>query len=257
MTHADGRMRDRLRCTTDKYAALYARWLVDPGKLLDIGKFQAGEHVIDLCGGTGIIAKEALARGAAEAYVVDLNAARALFGDGPLVTSLTGRAEEVDVLFWRFLERRRAFEARLPTLRRQRRTKLRDDVDLVVCRQAINYLDVGRAARATAHVLADGGRFVFNTFVRPKWSWKAYRFNGRSFFEASAFVGHRVFHLQASPTIGVDVSRFRWHTERELDSWLAPYFTVEKQRTTTSLYYLCTKRGIHGQGLPSTRIEVP
>ena len=52
------------RCTTDAYDALYARWLKNPGTLLDVVGYEPGQRVLDLCGGTGAISLECLRRGA-------------------------------------------------------------------------------------------------------------------------------------------------------------------------------------------------
>jgi len=247
----------KLDCTTDKYEQLYARWLVDPGKLLDLGDLKPGDRVIDLCGGTGIVAKEALRRGARSAYVVDLNPRRA-FEDSDDIRMLPpfwGRAEEVDELLLRHVEMLHDLPNidtgepigclnRVPGRIDQRTCRCVNytlDFDLVVCRQAIGYLDIRRTARAVARVLRPGGRFVFNAFKRPKFALKSYAHGGKRFFEASGFIGQTVLHVQASPSIGVDVTKFHWHREDDLDAALEPYFSVEKSSTEKSLYYVCTR----------------
>lgn len=230
-----------LDCTTEKYSELYARWLVEPGKLLDIAKLQPGERVIDLCGGTGVVAKMAIARGARTAFVVDLNPRlhRGVNSDDiRSVPPFHGRAEDVDKLLVQHIEMLHDLNPHHELCRCRRYSP---DFDLVVCRQAIGYLDIKKTALAVSNVLRDGGRFVFNTFVRPKWSFKSYKFGGRRFFEASARLDRDVFHVQASLGIGVDVTHFRWHTERELDVAFLPHFDIEKHRTDKTLYYVCTK----------------
>jgi len=230
-----------LDCTTEKYGELYARWLVDPGKLLDIAKLKPGERMIDLCGGTGVVAKEAVARGAQTAFVVDLNPRlhRAdSVDDIRCIPPFWGHAEDVDKLLTRHVEMLHDVSPHSELCRCRRYTP---DFDLVVCRQAIGYLDIKKTAVAVANVLRDGGRFVFNTFVRPRWSLKSYKFGGRRFFEASVYLDRDVFHLQASLDIGVDVTHFQWHTERDLDTAFLPHFDIEKHRTEKSLYYVCTK----------------
>ena len=207
----------KLNCTTDKYEDLYARWLVDPGKLLKLGGLQPGERVIDLCGGTGIVGKTARDWGASYVVVLDLNPHIRVQSDGQ-VQSRYGNAEEVD-----------EWIGGLP-------------FDLVVCRQAIGYLDIEKTARAVANKLGPGGRFVFNTFQKPKFALKSYRFDGTRFFEASGFFGRTVLHVQASPRIGFNVTKFRWHREDDLDRALRPYFEIVKSSTEKSLYYVCTKR---------------
>lgn len=239
----------RLDCTTEKYGALYARWLADPGKLLGIAELQPDERVIDLCGGTGIVAKEALRRGAKTAYVVDLNPRRAFADtdDARMLPPLWGRAEEVDQLLRKHVDMLHALP-RLDTGEphgclgaRCRCRHLTLDFDLVVCRQAIGYLDLAKTAYAVSNVLRPGGRFVFNAFRRPKFAFKHYKHNGKHFVEASGYVGRTVMHVQASPSIGVDVTTFRWHTEEDFERALRPYFNIEQVTSERSLYYVCTK----------------
>ena len=227
----------KLDCTTDKYEDLYARWLVDPGKLLKLGGLKSGDRVIDLCGGTGIVGQTALDWGASYVVVADLNPRIRRRSDGRL-QPVIARAESIDVSM-------RYVEDRLAELRGEPESdndELDKPFDLVVCRQAIGYLDVEKTARAVANVLRPGGWFVFNTFKQPKFALKSYLFDGRRFLEASGFFGRTVFHVQASPKIGVDVTRFRWHTEDHLDRALQPYFEISKSSTEKSLYYVCTKR---------------
>jgi len=244
-----------LACTRDDYAELYARWLIEPGKLLDLAELKSGERVIDLCGGTGIVAREAVRRGAASAFVVDLNprvddsTIDHSQTDYRLVPPFRGRAEEVDQLL----------AAHVETLHAIRSTSLLSDTrgcmgascrcrryspdfDLVVCRQAIGYLDLQQTARAVAKVLRPGGRFVFNCFQRPRWALKTYVHDGKRFIEASGYIGRTVMHVQAAPGIGIDVTKFRWHREIELDRALDHFFSmIKKVRSERSLYYVCTK----------------
>ena len=205
-----------LNCTTPKYEKLYARWLANPGDLLRRGALRQGERVLDLCGGTGILAREALRLGAGSATVLDLNPR--CTDDG--VTTVRGHAEDVGALL----------------------TLAGLTYDLVACRQAVGYLDLARVARGVQSVLSPRGRFVFNNFKRPKWSAKVYRFGGRSYLEASAYWGNRVWHLQGSPMLGADITRFRWWRDEEVIEALEPHFDVEVEETPKTLYYVCVPR---------------
>lgn len=243
----------KLDCTTDQYGPLYARWLVDPGKLLDLAGLRPGDRVIDLCGGTGIVAKEAVKRGAKSAFVVDLNPGRMYDGtpdDMRIIPPFWGRAEDVDELLQSHVEGLHGLPRDVGNLHvpggclgeRCRCHRYKPDFDLVVCRQAIGYLGIKQTARAVANILRPGGKFVFNAFKRPKFTLKSYTFNGKRFFEASGFLGRTVWHVQAAPSIGVDVTKFKWHTEDELDAALRPYFEIARSSTEKSLYFVCTKR---------------
>jgi SAM-dependent methyltransferase len=244
-----------LDCTTPKYRELYARWLTDPGKLLDLGNMRPNDRVIDLCGGTGLVAREAVRRGAMLAIVVDLDPSRA-FKDQPddarLLPPIWGNAEDVDVLLdnhidglhdvvhqWDVLQGK----ATEPSCRAGCRCKrIRPGTfDLVVCRQAINYLDLEKVSYAVHKVLRPGGRFVFNTFGKPRWTARTYRHDGRRFFEAAGYLGDHVVHVQAGLGIGLDVTKFRWHKPEEIKAAMGRYFLVKEIVQKNSSYYLCTK----------------
>jgi len=207
-----------LNCTTPKYDELYATWLAEPAKLLDLAGFKAGDRVLDLCGGTGVVSRAALDRGALDVTLLDL-APRAghLRHLWPIFQEREGRAEAANRL--------------LP----------HDYFDLVVCRQAIGYLDVKRTAQAVHAVLRSGGRFVFNTFGHPRWRLKTYQFNGTRYVEASGYLDRTVMHVQAGLGIGFDITKFRWHRERDLREALTGLFTFNEIHEGRSLYYVCTK----------------
>lgn len=207
-----------LDCTTPKYDQLYARWLVDAEKLLDLAEVQRGDRVLDLCGGSGIVAKAAVERGA-DVVLLDL-APRC--ESGPHLRTVTGPAEAADLLLAVFLRDTAPF-------------------DVVVCRQAIGYLDMNHMPGVVAGLLEPGGRFVFNNFARPRWRVQFYRHEGARFFEASACVGQRVAHVQARWPVGIDVTAFRWHKHENLVPKLMPYFHVARIDRGRSLYYYCTR----------------
>ena len=199
-----------LDCTTEKYDDLYDRWLDKPGSLLDWASYAPTKHrLLDLCGGTGAVSKAALERGAEKVWLLDLNPRV----KDPRIETLQGRVEDLhggkfDPLGYYEddpLDRRG-----LPSW------------NLVVCRQAIGYLDLPRVAASLASVVAPGGYFVFNTFSKPKWSWTSYRRTSsewtRRYIEASGYLGRTVFHFQArlGGGGGFDVSSFRWHTNEEI-----------------------------------------
>jgi SAM-dependent methyltransferase len=182
----------RLACTTETYEVLYAKWLEKPGELLDFAHFDVGgDYLLDLCGGTGAVAKEAIRRGQEVAWLLDLNPRC----DDEHVICVRGRAEEAISAFGAL--------------------RYTPKFNLVACRQAIGYLDLAQTFAAVERLLKPGGRFVLNAFRRPKWSLKTYRHGGVRYVEASGFLGRRVLHLQAMRG-DYDVSMFRWHTREEI-----------------------------------------
>lgn len=207
-----------LSCTTDRYDILYARWLENPGALLDWGSFDPGKHrLLDLCGGTGAVSLEALRRGAKTVWLYDLNPRAP---KDQRIISVRGQAEHLD---WNSLT-------------------IGCSWDFVVCRQAIGYLDLDATSRALGASVERGGVFVCNAFVRPKWAVRRYEFGGRRYLEASGFFGRRVFHLQAMRT-GFDITAFRWYSGGEIVDAFSPWFSVGKiDQTSTSMRFLFRRR---------------
>lgn len=210
-----------LDCTTNNYETLYARWLEKPGSLLDWAEYRPEQRLLDLCGGTGAVSKEALARGAPEVWLADLNPRV----DDPRIQTIRTPAEQLGIYY----------DPRLPEFTPRAQLPA---WDLIVCRQALGYLDLPRLASALGRALPVGGRFVFNTFVRPKFAAKMYRHDGRLYFEASAFVGRHVFHLQAMDG-DFDVTHFHWWTEQDVrDAFVTSgLFGVRQFRNTSSTFW--------------------
>ena len=207
-----------LDCTTDKYHQLYARWLVNPGTLLDAAGWKPGMTLLDLCGGPGIVTREALRRGAKpeDITLVDLNP----------------RAADTGV---------RQVRSRMEDLQWKMTSADWDSYDVAVCRQAIGYVDIrSNFARDVHLLLKPGGVFAFNTFRRPRWALRHYAFEGKTFIEASGFIGRTVIHLQAARGIGWDLTRFRWHSEEELSKAFQKFglLVVKEGR---SIHFLCRK----------------
>ena len=212
---------ERLSCTTDKYDALYARWLKNPESLVEYANIRPGDLVLDLCGGTGAVAKAVREQGRAE-YVtlLDLNPRCT----DQAVVQRQGRAENLMAVF------------------------PEGQFDVVICRQAIAYLDILETAISVHHALADRGRFVFNGFIAPRWNLSTYKHKGRRFIEASAYLGRRVFHLQAAPRIGADLTRFSWHKPQEIGAVMEHFFALEGPEVKGRSYrFRCTKiAGLYG-----------
>lgn len=205
-------------CTTDTYDSLYSRWLKNPGALLDWAKYDPSKHkLLDLCGGTGAISREALRRGAAKVWLLDLNPRI----DDPRVRTFRSAAENIPFVY----DPSDGEGASLP------------NYDLIVCRQALGYLNLRTIARTLRLILKPGGRFVFNTFVRPKFSAKFYRHEGRRFFELSGYLGKQVMHLQATNG-DFDVTKFRWWTEEDIEEAFETGWSIaDSMKTDSTLWY--------------------
>ena len=212
------------RCTTDKYDELYARWLSNPAVLLDLGKFCPDDRLLDLCGGSGAVARAALFRASV------IIPARHFFDGKATLLDLNPRCPDSRVLQVK------------GDARQIRHFFGRSVFDLVVCRQAIAYIELEDLPLLFEHIaetLSPEGRFVFNNFKKPRWFAKAYRYGGRLYFEAAGHLGDTVYHLQASPRIGIDATCFRWHTHDDLLPLLEQHFTVAITESKSSIRYLC------------------
>lgn len=211
-------------CTTDKYALLYARWLANPGGLLDLAGYVPGQRLLDLCGGTGAVSLEALRRGADPATItlVDLNPRC----PDERIEQVQGDADNIGVT---------VFASRQP--------ECLGSFDLIVIRQAAAYLRWHWMTLTwLGALLKPGGKLVFNLFTRPKWSFKTYKYEGRRYFEASAYWKRTVWHLQASPKIGWDVTRFQWLDSEKLAQRLRQFgFKTEVFGDGASQRFICTR----------------
>jgi len=204
-----------MNCSTDRYAELYAPWLTNAAEFAH--RFiKPGDRVLDLCGGTGIVGREAIAMGCQEVTILDVNPRVVPAIDGLRVQP--GDGNQISQYFDS------------------------DSFDVIVCRQAIGYLNLGKVSSSAAQALAPGGRLCFNNFRKPRWFRKIYEFGGELYFEAGWYIGQQVFHIQQKAGFGWDMTRFRWHTHAEIMDAMATYFDVEVSRTEKTNYYTCTSR---------------
>lgn len=202
-------------CTTDKYDTLYARWLEKPGDLLDLAEYKPGMRLLDLCGGTGAVTREAIRRGAEPQTLTlyDLHPRLSL----PSIIQISGNAAQVgDILY-------------------------NKSYDVVVCRQAVAYLNLHSPVfQGVSDILKPGGVLVFNSFIRPKWAWKRYEYKKHFYTEASGWFWKWVLHLQWRQGSGFDVSLFRWHTEEDIRQALSG-FDIHIHRSERGLRWMCKK----------------
>jgi ubiquinone/menaquinone biosynthesis C-methylase UbiE len=183
----------RLACTTARYNEIYAPWLQRAGELLAWASWNPWQSLLDLAGGTGAVAAIATRSGGRQVYLLDLQPRTT----DPDVHSLQGDINRGALLTH-------------PQLRGRQ-------FDLIVCRQALGYLDLAMLAYTLPARLTPGtGRFVCNTFVqRPRWRARTYRYRQHAFTELTARLGAQVLHVQISRH-GLDVSRFRWHAPTDI-----------------------------------------
>lgn len=211
-----------LNCTTEKYADIYAPWLQQPHDLLDLVDYEPGLKLLDLCGGTGAVSLAAHCRGweAGRQNPSDIT----LFDINPRckhkeIETVRGRAENLAIYF------------------------PRDTFDVVVCRQAMGYLNPSLVIPAVFRVLQPGGQFVFSTFIQPRpYSWKSYKFRDSRYFECHYAWGEHVVHLQWRLGTGWDVTHFRYHPAQDIRRLLClAGFKVLLEEHGRGLRWVCTK----------------
>jgi ubiquinone/menaquinone biosynthesis C-methylase UbiE len=215
-------------CTTERYDEIYAPWLANPGELLDLGNYIPGrDHLLDLCGGSGIVALEALRRSSEKSRkssiaVLDLNPRGGFNPDD--ISETHGQAQHASLIY------------------------KPGTFNLVICRQALGYLDLVPVFRAVGHVLARGGRFVFNSFLQPRrYATKHYTYRDQTYAEAHLYLMGRVFHVQCKLTgvPGADVSVFRYHSPETIRKalWDSGHkWLIREDCRDRSVHWLCVKR---------------
>lgn len=205
-----------LDCTTPDYRRLYRRWVARHDGLLDLAEWTPEQALLDLCGGTGVVAAEAAARGGMKISLLDRN---------PRCSPYIGRAGDANYP-------QHHYES--------------GSFDVIVCRQGIAYLDLYKIAAGAVRVLKPGGRMVFNSFLEPeRKGFKTYRVGKITYAEGHVFGFGWVLHLQAlvrGDRPGMDLSLFKYHTPDEIRAAFEPLFIrVDVFRKGTSLRWRMTK----------------
>lgn len=215
--------KNRFVCATPNYNFLYSRYLQNPGKLLELSKYHINHHLLDLCGGTGAVSLEALKLGASPLKItlVDLHPRC----HDQRIAQLAGKALDI-----------------LKELYNKGMT-----FNTIVCRQAFAYLEIeSNAGDQLAHLLAlliaPGGCFTFNSFIRPRWSAKTYFFDGKRYIELAGYFRRFVFHLQIALGIGYDLTFSKWQREERIFEIFDRYFDVETRWSHHAIYWICTRR---------------
>ncbi len=203
-------------CTTEDYDRIYAPWVARGTDLLDWSGWRTNQTLLDLCGGTGVIAREALAQGATQpVHLFDLNPRC----DIPGVIQTKGNANHVGDYYEP------------------------QQFDVVVCRQAMAYLDPDVFFVSIARIIKPGGCLVFNTFwdSPPTVGAKTMVFEGTRFAEAHVNLFDRIWHVQARldwpPS--VDVSMFRHHHFMHMWVMMERHFNMHAE---------CQGKSVHVRG---------
>lgn len=213
----------RFACTTKDYDSLYARYLQNPEKLLSMANFNNQHRLLDLCGGTGVIVTEALRLGTSPKNItlIDLNP-RCQHSS---IRQLRGGA----------------------VINLQQLIKEGCRFETIICRQAIAYLDLeNTAGKELAELIAllipSDCYFVFNSFIRPRFHAKTYRYQGQRFIELAGHFKRRVFRLQVNFKVGMDLTLSKWHKEERIFELFNPWFYIETSWSQNAIYWICKRR---------------
>jgi ubiquinone/menaquinone biosynthesis C-methylase UbiE len=214
---------DRFVCTTEEYNTLYSRYLRHPGKLLEMVGYKTSETLLDLCGGTGAASLAALEMGANVNHItlLDLNPRCSITGIKQIST------EAIDGL--------------------QQLASEGKQFDVIVCRQAFAYLEVDgengeNLANLLAKIMRPGARFIFNSFIRPRWLAKTYSFNGSRYIELAGYFRRRVFRLQVQLGKGHDLTVSKWHREERIFEIFNAHFQIKTNWSKNAVYWIFTRR---------------
>ena len=202
-------------CSTDSYAELYAPWLENADDFA-LKFVRPEDRVLDLCGGTGRVMTKAWDMGCQSVALLDANPRAVAFAG---LKQVKGDANHPDHYF--------------PP----------GSFDVVLCRQAIAYLNLESVALGVAQVLAPGGRFCFNNFRKPRWFWKRYEYRNSRYSELGWHIGRDVWHIQRRKGHGWDLTRFKWHQHGDIMSTMSRRFDVFHEQTKKTNYYTCVLRG--------------
>jgi hypothetical protein len=115
-----------------------------------------------------------------------------------------------------------------------------------VCRQAFAYLEVNgergeELAKLLANIMRPGARFIFNSFIRPRWLVKIYLLKGQRFIQLAGYLRRRVFRLQINIGQGHDLTMSHWHREERIFEIFKPYFQIEIQWSQNAIYWIFTR----------------
>jgi ubiquinone/menaquinone biosynthesis C-methylase UbiE len=214
-------------CTCKNYDVLYARWQKNPADLLTWGGYKPEDNLLDLCGGTGVISRAAKSMGGKKITLLDLNPRCPEVG----IRHIKLGAERIGGWIYRNV----MYDPEMSG---------EDKFDFAVCRQAVNYLDLDDVARGLNYVIVPGGKFVFNTYICPRWYFKNYSYAGKEYFELAGYFGNKSFHLQAM-FWDWDFTIFTHYTHEEFLKAFTPYFSLEKYETSgnSSRYLWIKNRG--------------
>jgi len=209
------------------YQALYLRYYSgrDVAELLRLLEPLRDTCVLDLCGGDGRLALEALTLGVRETVLVD--------AEQTMIPPALLQHPKVRVYVKSVHDTLSAMKSRGELF------------DRIACRQAVNYWLNEQTAELAANVLRHRGIFAFNTFNRKpseKPRVLQYEIGGHAFVEVSWLIESTVHHLQVRDGMVPHYTSFEWLSPERLHKILGPHFGVVEEKHEKSSLYRCEKK---------------
>ena len=125
--------------------------------------------------------------------------------------------------------------------------KLQLKLDIVFCRQAVNYWMNPECAASLANIINPGGLFIFNTFnTKPSTDpiVKEYYLYDIKFIEISYIDENgMVHHVQIREGLPPHTTQFRWLSKTYFKNCLDKWFNVDIITKNKTDVYKCTKKG--------------
>jgi len=202
--------------TFAEYEILYARYRKGRPieELIDLAGDLTGRNVMDICCGNGEIGLECYKRGASVVGLVD---------------------RELDML-----PQSAVLPEGVQAIKCDVENLTLKDVDVVICRQGVNYWMDATTADSMAKLISRGGVLIFNTFnTKPprEMTVKQYTYKKNKYVEVNYLKGDMVYHTQICDSYdlatNVHSTQFRWISPKQFEDYLSPYFHVERIRNIT------------------------
>jgi len=204
------------------YEIMYKKYFHrSPMELIKLVEINSGDNIVDLCSGTGRLAKELLKLDC-QITCVDISTKMLL----PEVY------EDTNKVFKLQLDAETFFQW------------CQEKYQGVFCQQGVNYWLSEKTAELLAKIILPGGFFVFNTFLNRPPTYpmtQEYEINGKKYVEVAYHIDGMVHHVQCCEGYEPHVTKFAYITRDQFAKWLGKYFRLEEHVSGKTAIW-CAKR---------------
>lgn len=216
----------------ETYKRLYLKYTNEESVKSFVDKFDilfSGKQVVDLCCGEGIISKICSRRGASCVFMVDQEKDMM-----PLILEKDNKIIKINESVHSFLSK--FYNLCFPFRK----------IDIVFCRQGINYWFDEESIQHLSQIMVSGGVFIFNTFNTcppPVPMIKEYEIDGDRFVEISYSLSDgTIHHAQIREGYEPHLTSFKWVSPENFEEILKKYFNIEVKREGKTDYYKCVRK---------------